>query len=302
MVRRHRGRRGGDRGRPRRHLGRHQRGRRPGRGRHQREHRPRGVPRPDHAGDRGGEGRHRRSRGRPSCSARPTPSWCRSSPSATPSASSPATSTSASARTALALGGRLVDLFTPYASYPDVFVPLHGAHQADNAAAALDRGRVLPRACRSARRRADAFAPVSSPGRLEVVGHNPLVVSTARRTSPARARCARALDEEFPARQRTLGHRCAARRRTRTRCSRRSVSGEPTGSSAAVPRSRARRSGRGRRRRRATLGVDPRERRGDRSRRRRGDGTRSTRATPRRPGGRRRFALRRRSGRAQCSA
>ena len=38
---------------------------------------------------------------------------------------------------ALALGGRLVDLFTPYASYPDLFLPLHGSHQADNAAAAL---------------------------------------------------------------------------------------------------------------------------------------------------------------------
>ena len=33
----------------------------------------------------------------------------------------------------LALGGRLVDIRTPTTIYPDVFVPLHGAHQGDNA-------------------------------------------------------------------------------------------------------------------------------------------------------------------------
>src|SRR4029450_8510025 len=34
-------------------------------------------------------------------------------------------------------GGRAADLFTPDARYDDVYLPLHGAHQADNAAAAL---------------------------------------------------------------------------------------------------------------------------------------------------------------------
>ena len=45
----------------------------------------------------------------------------------------------------LAVGGRLVELYTPMASYADVLVPLHGAHQADNAAIALDRSRGVPR-------------------------------------------------------------------------------------------------------------------------------------------------------------
>ena len=40
----------------------------------------------------------------------------------------------------LALGGRLVDLRTPTTIYPEMFLPLHGRHQADNAAVALDRG------------------------------------------------------------------------------------------------------------------------------------------------------------------
>src|ERR1041384_896711 len=38
---------------------------------------------------------------------------------------------------ALAHGGRLIDVFTPYARYNDVFLPLHGAYQADNAVIAL---------------------------------------------------------------------------------------------------------------------------------------------------------------------
>ena len=47
----------------------------------------------------------------------------------------------------LAVGGRVVDMRTPTTIYPEVFVPLHGAHQGDNASAALDGGRgVLRRA------------------------------------------------------------------------------------------------------------------------------------------------------------
>src|ERR1700686_3116271 len=40
-------------------------------------------------------------------------------------------------RNLLAVGGRLVDLRTPSGETDDVFVPLHGPHQGDNAAAAL---------------------------------------------------------------------------------------------------------------------------------------------------------------------
>ncbi len=37
----------------------------------------------------------------------------------------------------LGVGGRLVDIRTPTTIYPEVFVPLHGAHQGDNASIAL---------------------------------------------------------------------------------------------------------------------------------------------------------------------
>ena len=35
------------------------------------------------------------------------------------------------------MGGRLLDLRTPTGALEDVFLPLHGAHQGDNAAAAI---------------------------------------------------------------------------------------------------------------------------------------------------------------------
>jgi dihydrofolate synthase/folylpolyglutamate synthase len=103
----------------------------------------------------------------------------------------------------LALGGRVVDLFTPYAAYSDVFLPLHGAHQGDNAAAALAAAEsFLDRALGHDVVKA-AFASVESPGRLEVVGHHPLVVIDGTK-NVAGARAVRvALDEEFPDTERT---------------------------------------------------------------------------------------------------
>jgi dihydrofolate synthase / folylpolyglutamate synthase len=103
----------------------------------------------------------------------------------------------------LAHGGRVVDVYTPYAEYHDLFVPLHGAHQGDNAAAALAAtecflGRALGDEVVST-----AFATVESPGRLEVVGHAPLVVIDGTK-NVAGARAVRvALDEEFPSTRRT---------------------------------------------------------------------------------------------------
>jgi dihydrofolate synthase / folylpolyglutamate synthase len=76
----------------------------------------------------------------------------------------------------LAVGGRLLDLRTPGASYDDVFLALHGAHQGDNAAIALaaveaffgrplDEGIVI-----------EAFAAVRNPGRFEIVRRDPLLI------------------------------------------------------------------------------------------------------------------------------
>ena len=104
----------------------------------------------------------------------------------------------------LALGGRLVSLFTPAARYDEVFLALHGAHQADNAVAAITAvecflGRALDFDLVS-----EVLGSITSPGRLEVLGHDPLVLlDGAHNVAGARALAA-ALAEGFPSTPRTL--------------------------------------------------------------------------------------------------
>jgi dihydrofolate synthase / folylpolyglutamate synthase len=76
----------------------------------------------------------------------------------------------------LAVGGRVCTLRTPSASYRDVFVPLHGAHQGDNAAIALGAVEAFLGAPLADATVRDGFAHVTNPGRLEVVSRSPLVV------------------------------------------------------------------------------------------------------------------------------
>jgi len=97
----------------------------------------------------------------------------------------------------LAHGGRLVTLRTPGAVYRDVYLPVHGAHQGQNAACALAAaeaffGRPLPSDLVE-----EAFGAVRTPGRMEVVGRQPLCVLDGAH-NPAGARAAAAtLAEEF---------------------------------------------------------------------------------------------------------
>jgi dihydrofolate synthase/folylpolyglutamate synthase len=76
----------------------------------------------------------------------------------------------------LAVGGRLVDLATPGASYGEVLVSLNGPHQGVNAACALAAseaffGRPLDEEVVE-----EAFGSVKVPGRLEIVGRQPLTL------------------------------------------------------------------------------------------------------------------------------
>jgi dihydrofolate synthase/folylpolyglutamate synthase len=97
----------------------------------------------------------------------------------------------------LAVGGRLVDVITPSARYDEVLVPLHGAHQGTNAACALTAveaffGAPLPSEVVEA-----AFATVSIPGRLEVVGRRPLWLVDGAHNVAGMAALAQAISEEF---------------------------------------------------------------------------------------------------------
>ncbi|MGH9099923.1 MAG: bifunctional folylpolyglutamate synthase/dihydrofolate synthase, partial [Acidimicrobiales bacterium] len=97
----------------------------------------------------------------------------------------------------LAVRGRLVDLRTPGGTYTDVLVPLHGGHQALNAACALAAAEAFfastldPEVVRA------GFGAVRVPGRLEVVGRHPLVLVDGAHNVAGTAVLARALVEEF---------------------------------------------------------------------------------------------------------
>jgi dihydrofolate synthase/folylpolyglutamate synthase len=128
-----------------------------------------------------------------------------------------------------AVGGQVLDLRTPSGTVPDILVPLHGRHQAENAAAALvavqaflgaHQGSWGPGTDAPASERRQraldpdtvraGFAAVSSPGRLEVVSRNPLVLLDGAH-NPAGARAlAAALLEEFVVDRRILVVACLA--------------------------------------------------------------------------------------------
>jgi dihydrofolate synthase/folylpolyglutamate synthase len=103
-------------------------------------------------------------------------------------------------RNVVAVGGRVVDLFTPSGTTSDVFVPLHGPHQGDNAANALAAAEGFFGRRLDPRTVTDALAGVEVPGRFEVVRRRPLVVLDGAH-NPEGARAARAtLDDDFAGR------------------------------------------------------------------------------------------------------
>jgi dihydrofolate synthase/folylpolyglutamate synthase len=76
----------------------------------------------------------------------------------------------------LAVGGRLIDLTTPLARFDEVFLSLHGAHQADNAAVALAAAESFFAAPLPDDVVRDSLGSMSVPGRFEIIGRYPLVV------------------------------------------------------------------------------------------------------------------------------
>lgn len=103
-------------------------------------------------------------------------------------------------RREVALGGQVLDLRGLAGVYPEVFLPLHGAHQAANAAAAVAAVEAFlgggERALDIDVVRA-GLAATSSPGRLEVVRRSPTVLVDAAH-NPAGARVLRiAIEESF---------------------------------------------------------------------------------------------------------
>jgi len=100
-------------------------------------------------------------------------------------------------RNVVAVGGRLLDLRTPGGVTEDVYLPLHGPHQGENAACALAAaeaffGRRLDDTVVN-----DAFAAVRVPGRFEVVRRQPLVVLDGAHNPAGAEALALTLEEDF---------------------------------------------------------------------------------------------------------
>ena len=97
-----------------------------------------------------------------------------------------------------AVGGQLVSLQGLRRRYDEVFVPLHGAHQAQNAAVAL----AAVEAFLGDHPLADdlvhgAFAHVTSPGRLEVIRRSPTIVLDCAHNPHGAAATGEALEDSF---------------------------------------------------------------------------------------------------------
>ena len=97
----------------------------------------------------------------------------------------------------LAVGGRLLELRTPGASYTDLFLPLHGAHQGDNAAAALAAVETFFGGPLAPELVTIGFENVVMPGRFEIVGRHPLVVLDGAHNPAGADVAASVVDEEF---------------------------------------------------------------------------------------------------------
>ena len=97
----------------------------------------------------------------------------------------------------LAVGGQRLDIRGLDAEYPDLVLPLHGEHQARNAAAAVAACETLLGRPLDQGSLGEALAGAVSPGRLEVVSRHPLVVLDGAHNPAATEALASALGEAF---------------------------------------------------------------------------------------------------------
>ncbi len=97
-----------------------------------------------------------------------------------------------------AVGGQMLQLRGVRAAYDEVFLPLYGAHQAQNAAVALAAVEaVLGEDPLGSELVHEAFEQVTSPGRLEVVRRSPTIVLDAAHNPHGAAALADALEDSF---------------------------------------------------------------------------------------------------------
>ena len=101
---------------------------------------------------------------------------------------------------AVAVGGQLITIQGAAGCYEDLFLALYGDHQAENAALAIAAVEAFLGGASQALEQAvldEAFATVSSPGRLQLVAADPTVLVDAAHNPHGAASLAKALDTYF---------------------------------------------------------------------------------------------------------
>ncbi|MBP9115216.1 MAG: bifunctional folylpolyglutamate synthase/dihydrofolate synthase [Acidimicrobiia bacterium] len=98
-----------------------------------------------------------------------------------------------------AVGGRLLTMQTPYGYYEDVFLPLLGFHQGENALLALVACESFVDDCFGDEIIREGFDKATSPGRMEIISRQPLIMLDGAHNVPGAQALASALSEEFVA-------------------------------------------------------------------------------------------------------
>ena len=97
-----------------------------------------------------------------------------------------------------AMGGWLCEVEGLYGTYPELYLPLHGRHQTVNLAVAVAAVEELFGRALASDAAVEGTAAASSPGRLEVLGHQPLIVVDGAHNEEGFGALAAAMTEEFP--------------------------------------------------------------------------------------------------------
>ena len=99
---------------------------------------------------------------------------------------------------ALAVGGQLISIAGVYGEYNDLFLPLHGAHQATNAATAIAAVEVFAGESKLDEEVVrEALVNATSPGRCEIIMRNPTVIIDAAHNPHGAQSLKKTISEEF---------------------------------------------------------------------------------------------------------
>jgi dihydrofolate synthase/folylpolyglutamate synthase len=97
----------------------------------------------------------------------------------------------------IAVGGQLISVRGVHSEYTDIYLPLHGAHQAANAAVAIATVEAFVGVKLDEELVRAAFASVSSPGRLEILHRDPTVIIDAAHNPHGATALADTIRNEF---------------------------------------------------------------------------------------------------------